>query len=129
MQLRCVGIAQVAIQGKISVKMAGLKGVDSMTGKRKRPSKSNRRGMFAISAIVTVLLIGLLVQSQELAVSNKQYEAKKAELEHQIKDEEIRAGEIENMEDYVNSTEYIEKIAREKLGLVYEDETIFKAED
>lgn len=111
------------------MKKAGLKGVDSMAGRRRRPSKSNRRGMFAISAIVMVLLVGLLVQSQELAASNKQYEAKKVELEQQIRDEEIRAGEIENMKDYVNSTEYIEKIAREKLGLVYEDETIFKAEE
>lgn len=100
-----------------------------MAGKRRRPSKSNRRGMFAIAAIVMVLLVGLLVQSQELAIENKQYEAKKAELEQQIKDEEIRAGEIENMEDYVESVDYIEKVAREKLGLVYEDEMIFKAEE
>ena len=40
-----------------------------------------------------------------------------------------RAGEIENLKDYVNSTEYIEKIARDKLGLVYEDEILFKAEE
>ena len=100
-----------------------------MAGKRRRPSKSNRRGMFAIAAIVMVLLVGLLVQSQELAIENKQYEAKKAALEQQIKDEEIRAGEIENMEDYVESVDYIEKVAREKLGLVYEDEMIFKAEE
>ena len=85
--------------------------------------------MFAIAVIVMVLLVGLLVQSQELILSNKQYEIKKAELEQQIKDEEIRSGEIENMKDYVDSIEYIEKLAREKLGLVYEDETIFKAED
>ncbi len=94
-----------------------------------RPSKGNRCGMYVIAAIVMVLLVGLLVQSQELGASNKQYEAKKAELQQQIQDEEVRAGEIENLKDYVDSTEYIEKIAREKLGLVYEDETIFKAEE
>lgn len=113
----------------IAVKRSETKGVDSMARRRKRPSKSNRRGMFAIAVIVMVLLVGLLVQSQELILSNKQYEIKKAELEQQIKDEEIRSGEIENMKDYVDSIEYIEKLAREKLGLVYEDETIFKAED
>ena len=37
--------------------------------------------------------------------------------------------EIENLKDYVNSTEFIEKVARDKLGLVYEDEIIFKAEE
>ena len=100
-----------------------------MAGRKMRPSKGNRCGMYVIAAIVMVLLVGLLVQSQELGASNKQYEAKKAELQQQIQDEEVRAGEIENLKDYVDSTEYIEKIAREKLGLVYEDETIFKAEE
>ncbi len=85
--------------------------------------------MVAITAIVLVLLIGLLVQSEELSVRNRQYEARKSELQQQIQDQEIRAGEIENLKDYVNSTEYIEKIAREKLGLVYEDETIFQPEE
>lgn len=97
-----------------------------MSGRR-RPSRSNRRGMVSIAAVVLVLLVGLLVQSQKLSARNTQYEVRKAELEQQIRDEEIRAGEIVKMKDYVDSPEYIEKIAREKLGLVYEDETIFQA--
>ncbi len=99
-----------------------------MAKKRRRPSKSNRRGMAAIAAVVMVLLIGLLVQSQKLSTQNEQYAAQKTELEQQIKDEEMRAEEIEDLKDYVNSTEYIEKIARDKLGLVYRDEILFKAE-
>lgn len=100
-----------------------------MARRRKRPSSSNRRGMAAIAFIVMVLLVGLLVQSQKLSLQNRQYEARKAELQQQINDEELRAGEIENLHDYVNSKEYIEKVAREKLGLVYEDEILFQAED
>ena len=100
-----------------------------MAGKRKKPSSSNRRGMVAIALIVMILLVGLLVQSQKLSSQNRQYEAKKSELEQRISDEELRAGEIENLDDYVNSTEYIEKVAREKLGLVYEDEILFQAEN
>ena len=100
-----------------------------MAGKKRRPSSSNRRGMVAIAAVVMVLLIGLLVQSQKLGEQNQKYESQKLELEQQIKDEEMRAGEIENLKDYVNSTEYIEKVARDKLGLVYRDEILFKAEN
>lgn len=100
-----------------------------MAGKRKKPSSSNRRGMVAIALVVMILLVGLLVQSQKLSSQNRQYEAKKSELEQRISDEELRAGEIENLDDYVNSTEYIEKVAREKLGLVYEDEILFQAEN
>ena len=82
--------------------------------------------MVAIAGIVAVLLIGLLLESQKLSQQNAAYTAKKSELEQQIKDEEVRAGEIENMEDYVDTTEYIEQVAREKLGLVYSDEIIFQ---
>lgn len=95
---------------------------------RRRASKSNRRGMVAIAGIVAVLLVSLLVQSSQLSVQNKGYESKKAELEEQIREEELRTEEIENLKDYVNSTEYIEQIAREKFGLVYKGEIIFKAE-
>ncbi len=96
---------------------------------RKRPSKSNRRGMAAIAGIVVVLLICLLVQSRRLGVQNGVYESKKADLEQEIRDEELRSEEIEDLKDYVNSTEYIEQAAREKLGLVYSDETIFMPEE
>lgn len=85
--------------------------------------------MVAIALVVMVLLVGLLVQSHNLSSQNRQYEAQKSELEQRINDEELRAGEIENLNDYVDSTEYIEKVAREKLGLVYEDEIIFQAEN
>ncbi len=100
-----------------------------MAKRRKKPSSGNRMGMAAIALVVMVLLIGLLVQSQKLSTQNRQYEARKSELQEQINDEELRAGEIENLHDYVGSTEYIEKVAREKLGLVYEDEILFQAEN
>ena len=84
--------------------------------------------MVAIAAVVMVLLVGLLVQSQKLSAQNVKYAEKKANLEQQIKDEEMRGDDIENMKDYIDSPEYIEKIARDKLGLVYKDEILFKAE-
>ena len=52
-----------------------------MAGRRGRPSRSNRRGMVAIAAVVMVLLLSLLVQSQNLSAQNEKYEARKAELE------------------------------------------------
>ncbi len=80
-----------------------------------------------IAFVVMVLLIVLLVQSQNLIHKNQEYTQRKEELQQELKDEEIRAEEIENLKDYVDSAEFIEKIARDKLGLVYEDEIIFKA--
>ena len=99
-----------------------------MAGRRGRPSRSNRRGMVAIAAVVMVLLLSLLVQSQNLSAQNEKYEPRKAELEQQKRDEELRAEEITKLKDYVNSPEYIEMVARDKLGLVYSDEILFVAE-
>lgn len=98
-----------------------------MAGKRKQPSKSNRRGMYSIAVIVAVMLVGLLAQSQSLRAKNAEYQTQKEELEQQIKDEEVRAEEISDMSEYLNSDEYVEKLAREKLGLVYEDDVIYRA--
>ncbi|MCI8319341.1 MAG: cell division protein FtsH [Lachnospiraceae bacterium] len=84
--------------------------------------------MVAIAAVVMVLLLSLLVQSQNLSAQNEKYEARKAELEQQKRDEELRAEEITKLKDYVNSPEYIEMVARDKLGLVYSDEILFVAE-
>lgn len=97
--------------------------------RRKKPGKSNRRGMLVIAGIVTVLLVVLTMQSQQLSARNLAYESQKAELDQQINDEEIRGGEIDQLKEYINSIEFIEKMAREKLGLVYQDEIIFKAEE
>ena len=71
----------------------------------------------------------LLVQSQKLIIQNERFQQQKSDLEQQIRDEELRAEEIEKLPDYVTSREYIEKVAREKLGLVYEDEILFQAEN
>ncbi|MCD7954801.1 MAG: septum formation initiator family protein [Lachnospiraceae bacterium] len=95
--------------------------------KRKQLSMGNRLGMYLISVIVMILLVSLLVQSQSLRAQNAEYETQKAELEQEIQDEEIRAQEIEDLSEYLNSDEYIEKLAREKLGLVYEDDVIYRA--
>ena len=98
-------------------------------GKKKRISKSNRQGVAAIIAVLLLLLIVLQIQSQKLITKNNNYRIQKTELEQAIQDEKVRAGEIRDLQDYINSDEYIEKIARDKLGLVYEDEIIFKAAD
>ena len=50
-------------------------------------------------------------------------------LEEAIASEERRAEEIEELEAYTKTKKYVEDVAKEKLGLVYEDEIIFKSKD
>ena len=70
----------------------------------------------------------LSVASISLHAKNKEYMAQEAELEAQIEAETNRAEEIDELEKYVGTDEYVEDVAKEKLGLVYPNEILFEAE-
>ena len=94
--------------------------------RRRRRRNSNRRGMVCISAIVGVLLITLAFQSRKLEAKNVLYTQQLAQVNDQLASEKERPQEIENMDEYMKTDEYVEDVARDKLGLVYEGETVFK---
>lgn len=100
-----------------------------MTGRgRKRASGGNRAGMAVIGVIVCMLIAMLLVQSAGLKRKIVSYQASNEALRGRIQEEQDRTAEIEKLPEYIGSDAYIEKMAREKFGLVYEDEVIFKPE-
>ncbi|HIV12839.1 MAG: septum formation initiator family protein [Clostridiales bacterium] len=82
--------------------------------------------MVGISTVVTMLLAVLLIQGQSLQKRIQENEQRKEELLAETETEQERTSEIEDMEEYMQSDEYIEKIAREKIGLVKDNEIIFK---
>ena len=99
-------------------------------------SKMNRRkklrkhlGSFAIVGVVVLMLIFVSVAALSLRASNADKQERIEELEAQIEAEEEKAEEIEEYSKYVQTKKYAEEVAKDKLGLVYEDEIIFKAED
>lgn len=49
-----------------------------------------------------------------------------ATLQQQIEDEQTRTEEIDKLKKYMETDEYAEEVAREKLGLVKDNETVFK---
>ena len=100
-----------------------------MARKRKvayRKKYQNRFSMFLVSLVVVMIMI--LVQVKSIEIQQK-IDGKKAEIEKlqaQIDEEKKRAQQIEEFGKEVQTKGYIENIAREKLGLVYEDEILFK---
>ncbi len=96
---------------------------------KRRASSSNRAGMGVIAAVVLLLIAVLLMQSIKLNHRVVSYRSSNAALESRIQEEKDRAEELKKLPEYVNSDEYIEKAAREKFGLVYSDEIIFKPEE
>ena len=102
-----------------------------MAGRKRRKRRgrrvSNRREMIAISAVVLILLVLMVTQSNNLRKKNSEYLAKIEGIEKQIEQESERALEIQELEDRVKTPEYAGEVAKEKLGLVEDDEIIFKS--
>ena len=60
---------------------------------------------------------------------NAAYVEELAQLQNKIDAEEARTQDIADLEAYMQTDEYAEQVAKDKLGLVYEDEIIFKPEE
>lgn len=98
-----------------------------MKSKRKRRLQ-HRISVMSISGVVLLLVVVLGVASISLQEKNRNYKAQEAELELQIQAELAREEEIAELESYVGSDEYVEDVAKDKLGLINPNEIIFKAE-
>ena len=76
-----------------------------------------------------MMLVVVAFKSAELRAKKEAYHQKELVLQQQIEAEEERALEIEEFEKYTQTKKYIEEVARDKLGLVYDGEVLFKDED
>lgn len=94
-----------------------------------RKRRQNRFGMFLVSIAVIMMLVVVSFKSHELQAKKEAYRQKEQALQEQIDAEKERALEIEEFEKYTQTKKYIEEVAREKLGLVYDGEVLFRDED
>jgi cell division protein DivIC len=99
------------------------------TRRQKKNRLSNRMGILAISLIVLMLCVVISIKAVDLKDKQAELAAREAALEEQIQEEEARTAEIEEEKVYRTTKQYIEQVAKEKLGLVYEDEIIFRSND
>ena len=91
-----------------------------------RKRQQNHFSMFLVTLVVVLILVLVGVQSIELRDKIDAKRAEAALLAEQIEAEKERTLEIEALGKEVQTKGYIEDVAREKLGLVYEDEILFK---
>ena len=85
-----------------------------------------RMSMFLTFLVVIVLLIVVGVNAISLGRRLVENKKRLAELRQEIRMEKERTEDIEEYRRYTQTDAYIEEIAREKLGLIYEGETVFK---
>lgn len=100
--------------------------------RRKRKSVAawgNRMALIGISVVVFSLAAVVNVGASSLHEKEREYEARELELEKMKAEEEARALQLEEKRVYVQTKQYVEKIAKEKLGLVNKDEILLKPEE
>lgn len=85
--------------------------------------------MLLVMMVVLVMMLVVAVNNHSLKQKLAVYQEKEQSLTEQIEAEKEREKEIEEFKKYTKTKKYIEDVAREKLGLVYEDEIIIKTED
>lgn len=103
--------------------MANVRAKSLRAAKRIR---KNNTAMLIILMVVVALMIALFVQGKRMTNRIALNESRIQELTLQTEKEEQRTEEIRELEDYMQSQEYIEKTAKDKLGLVKDGEMLFK---
>ena len=79
--------------------------------------------------IVVAFLIVMIFQIVQLKNKETAYAQQTAELNKQLQEETERTDEINALADYMQSDQYIEDMAKSKLGLAYDNEIIFKEKE
>ena len=93
-----------------------------MSAKRRRRAN----GAVGIVVIVFAFLVVMTVQICRIRAKDADYVQREAELKKEYQEETQRSSEIDDLETYMSSSEYIEDVAKSKLGLTYKNEIIFK---
>ncbi len=96
--------------------------------KRKTASRRNKQDrylVYMLAFVVLFILVVVSVRSMEIHSKLDSYQARKEQLEAELASQEAYAEELEQLEKTVKTKGYAEEVARDQLGLVYEDEVQF----
>jgi len=79
-----------------------------------------------MSVTLAFIVLVLRIQTRELEKEMKINAQENERLLGQLQSEEERELEIEELTKYMQTKQYMESVARDKLGLIYEGEKILK---
>ncbi len=98
---------------------------------KSRRIKEKRKRLTAGGILLIVLAVAGVSAAggMQLRQKNRAYQEREEALLDAIAEEEERAAGLEDLEAYTKTKKYVEDVAKDKLGLVYEDEIIFKANE
>jgi cell division protein DivIC len=91
-----------------------------------RKRSQNGLGIFLAVFVMVIICVVVALRCVGLHSQLKSYEARSNDLQKEISAEKERSSEISDYAKYTQTDEYVEEIAREKLGLVKKGEIIFR---
>ncbi|MDE7252039.1 MAG: septum formation initiator family protein [Acetatifactor sp.] len=94
-----------------------------------RKRNQNRLSMVLVALVVTLITVAVAMRSVEMTQRRDELAQREQELTQQKQAEMQRAEEIEEFRKYTQTKRYVEEVAKDKLGLMYEGEVLFKEED
>jgi cell division protein FtsB len=97
------------------------------TKTRRAWKKKKRLELRLVTLTILCLLIVASFGKMKLRQKNETYQQREEQIMAQLEEEQERSEEIEELKKYVQTKKYVEEVAKERLGLVYEDEILFKA--
>ena len=97
-----------------------------MAGRRKSRNLNSKLPLLGITLVVGVLAFAVGIRSQDLRDKEPTYLMREDTLQKEIANEEQRTEDLNEKKVYVKTKQYIEEVARDKLGLVNPDEIILK---
>ncbi|WP_026891097.1 FtsB family cell division protein [Lacrimispora aerotolerans] len=101
----------------------------SVRGKTRRKRKDkwgNRMALIGITFVVFSLAVTVTIKGTSLKEREREYQIRLENLQAQVDKEEDRAKKLEDYRVYVQTKQYIEEVAKQKLGLVKPDEILLK---
>lgn len=96
------------------------------SARRRKDRLGNRLALTGIIFVVASLAVVVNFRGATLRQKDLEYQIKEENLIGQLEQEKKRAEELEEERVYVQTKQYIEKVAKEKLGLVKPDEILLK---
>lgn len=95
----------------------------------KKQRRSSIIGMVIVFMLVLLVGVSVWNAKQSLSRQNREYEEQIAELEGQIELQKNRETELNEYKKYVQTKKFVEKVAKDKFGLLYPDEIMFKPDE
>ncbi len=94
--------------------------------RKKRGRGNNHTNRVFLTMIAIFVLVVMSVQLINLYQTDAAYAKKEMKLQGDLSAQKDRQEELENYEAYTQTEEYMEGVAKSKLGMVHKNEIIFR---